>query len=174
MIRSLPYQGWAFLTLAVATLGLACHPGVEAPRVPLYPNSATTRLPPNQIARVDGPIATMDGKDVVDQGGRFELSPGCHVVELDRRMIADGNNLSGGMYWTGQFTNATYAIHMKAGAHYEIRRDIFADGQSGRVVLSAREEEPSGAITDLEPAKSAEEIKACRAEFNYTRPRSTE
>lgn len=157
-----PHERWVFLALAVLTLGLACYPGVEPPGVPLYPNSATTRLPRNQVALVAGPIAKIDGQEVVDQGGRYELLPGCHVVELDRRMIADGNNLSGGMYWTGQFPNATYAIHMKAGAHYEIRRDIFADGQSGRVVLSAREEEPSGAITDLEPAKSAEEIRACR------------
>lgn len=162
MIRSVPYPRWGVLTLAVATLGLACHPGVEAPGVPLYPNGATARLPRNQVALVAGPIAKIDGQEVVDEGGRYELLPGCHVVELDRRMIADGNNLSGGMYWTGQFPNATYAIHMKAGAHYEIRREIFADGQSGRVVLSAREEQPNGAVADLEPAKSAAEINACK------------
>lgn len=162
MIRSLPRQPRTFLTLAVVTLTLACHPGVDAPGVPLYPNAETTRLPRSQIALVAGPIAKIDGGEVVDQGGRFELLPGCHVVELDHRMVPDGNNLSGGMYWTGSFPSTTYAIRMKAGARYEFRRDIFADGQTGRLVLSAREEEASGAMTDLDPAKSAEEIKACR------------
>jgi hypothetical protein len=163
LIRSLPYERWAFLTLAAVTLVLGCHPGVEAPGVPLYPNgSETTRLPRSEIAMVAGPIAKIDGQDVGDQGGRFELLPGCHVVELDRRMVPDGNNLSGGMYWTGQFPSTTYAIRMKAGARYDIRRDIFADGQTGRIVLSARSEEASGAMADLVPATSEEEIAACR------------
>jgi hypothetical protein len=162
LIRSRRNRRCTYLTLAIATLTLGCHPGVEAPGVPLYPNAETTRLPRTQIALVAGPIAKIDEKDVADQGGRFELLPGCHVVELDSRMVPDGNNLSGGMYWTGSFPRTIYAIHMKAGARYEIRRDIFADGQTGRLVLSASEEEPGGAMTELAPAKSAEEIKACR------------
>jgi hypothetical protein len=162
LIRFCPHQHWAFLTLAVATLALGCHPGVDAPGVPLYPNGETVRLPRSQVALVAGPIAKIDQKDVAEQGGRFELLPGCHVVELDSRMVPDGNNLSGGMYWTGSFPRTIYAIRMKAGARYEIRRDIFADGQTGRLVLSASEEEASGATTELAPAKSAEDLKACR------------
>ncbi|HZL17140.1 MAG TPA: hypothetical protein VFG23_05290 [Polyangia bacterium] len=162
LIRWLPRGRWAFLAIAGATLPLACHLGIDAPGVPLYPNAATARLPRDQIAQVSGPIEKIDGQEVVDRGGRFELLPGCHVVELDRRMVADGNTLSGGMYWTGQFPNTIYALHLKPGARYEIRRDIFADGQTGRLVLSATETTAEGATTDLFPAKSAEEIRSCR------------
>jgi hypothetical protein len=155
-------QRWASLTLGLATLTLACHPAVDTPGVPLYPNGATTPLPRNQIAQVAGPIAQIDGKDVVGQGGLFDLLPGCHIVELERRLRGEGYALSSGAYWSGQFPITIYALHMKAGARYVIRREIDSDGQSGRVILSAREEEASGATADLSPAKSAGDIKACR------------
>jgi len=148
-------------TLAIVTLTLACHPG-ETPGVPLYPNGQATRLPRSQIAQVAGPIAKIDGKDVVDQGGLFDLLPGCHVVELDRRIQADSYALSNAAYWTGQLSATIYALRMKAGARYVIRREIFSEGQMGRVVLSAHEEEASGAATDLFPVSSAEDIKACK------------
>jgi hypothetical protein len=162
LIRSWPHQRWAVLTLAAATLALGCHPGVDAPGVPLYPNGETVRLPRSQVALVAGPIAKIDEKDVADQGGRFELLPGCHIVELDRRLIADGNTLSGGMYWTGSFPSTIYAIRAKAGNRYEIRRDILSDGAGGRLVLSASEEAPGGAVTDLVQATSAQDITACK------------
>lgn len=164
MNHSLPYQRWAFLTFVVATLGLACHPALDAPGLPLYPNSETTRLPRSQIALVAGPIDKIDGQVVLDQGGRFELLPGCHIVELDRRVIADGNTLSGGMHFSGQFPSTIYAIRMQAGARYEILRQIYSNGIGigSRVILTAREEQPNGAVTDLVPARSADDIKACR------------
>jgi hypothetical protein len=164
LIRSLPYEHWGFLALAVVPLALACHPAIEAPGVPLYPNGETTRLPRDQIALVAGPIAKIDGQEVVDQGGRYELLPGCHVVELDRRMTANGNSLTGGAYWTGQFPSTVYAIRMKAGARYDIRRDLYADGLGGmgRIALSAREEEANGTGSDIVPANSEEDLKACK------------
>jgi hypothetical protein len=152
---------WSSLALAVATLALGCRPG-EVAGVPLYPNGATTQLPRNEIAQVTGPISKIDGRDVLDQGGVFDLLPGCHIVELDRRLTADPYSLSGGMYWSGQLPTAIYALRMKAGARYVIRRDLYADGTTGRVSLSAREEEMSGAVTDLSPATSVEDIQACK------------
>ena len=163
MIRSLPHARRASLMLAVASLAPACRPAGDVPGVPLYPNGATTRLPRNQIAQVVGPIAKIDGQDVLGQGGWFDLLPGCHVVELDRQVTADAYALSTGLYWGGQFPSTTYALRMKAGARYAIRREIFSDGQRGRVNLSAREEEASGAATDLAPVESAEDIKSCKA-----------
>jgi hypothetical protein len=162
LIRFLSRGHRAFLALGAITLPLACHPGVDAPGMPLYPNAQTTPLPRDQIARVAGPIAKIDGKDVQEQGGRFELLPGCHVIELDRRMVADAYALSGGSYWTGQFPRTVYAMVMKAGARYDIRREIYSDGSTGRLVLSATEEQAGGTVTDLVPAKSAAEIQACR------------
>jgi len=56
----------------------------------------------------------------------------------------------------------TYAIRMKPGARYAIRRDLYSDGSRGRVVLSAREEEANGAMADLSPMKSIDEIRTCK------------
>jgi hypothetical protein len=163
MIRSWSLECWAAFALSVVTFLPACHPAVDAPGVPLYPSAETARLPRNQIAQVTGPIAKIDGQDVVDQGGRFDLLPGCHLVELDRRVTGDSYTLSSATYWTGQFARTTYAMRMKPGARYVIRRVLDSSGFArGRVILSAREEEANGAMNDLLPARSAEEIQACR------------
>jgi len=151
------------LLLAVAIFVLGCHPAVDTPGIPLYPNGATTRLPRNQIAQVAGPIAKIDGQDMGDQSGPFDLLPGCHIVELDTRPPANAFALSSGAYWSGQFPQTTYAFRMQAGARYVIQRDLQTDGTGpGRVVLSAREELPSGAVTDLFPVKSAADVTACK------------
>lgn len=147
--------------VTVAAVPLACHPGADAPGVPLYPNAAAARLPRNQVALVEGPIAKIDNQEVGDQGGRFELLPGCHVVELDRRMPADNYSLSNNSYLTGQLASVYYAMHMVAGARYEIRRDVIVEGQMGRITTVAREDVPGGASTDLFPAKSADEVRSC-------------
>jgi hypothetical protein len=161
--RSRPHKDWLSLTFAVATFALGCHPAVDTPGVPLYPNGATTRLPRNQIAQVAGPIAKIDGQDVSEQGGVFDVLPGCHVVVLDTRPSADAYSLSSGMYWSGQYDATIYAFRTKPGARYVIRRDLQTQGSGqGRVVLSAREEEPGGLVTDLFPATSADDIKACK------------
>lgn len=167
MIHFLSRGRWAFLILAAATLPLACHPAVDAPGVPLYPSGETTRLPRSQIAQIAGPIAKVDGQEVVGQDGPFDLLPGCHIVELDRgRLITEGSAPSRGAYWNGPFTSSTYAIRMKAGARYVIHRQIYTGGigppGSSRGELSVREEQASGAMADLAPGKSAEELEACR------------
>jgi hypothetical protein len=151
------------LTLAAVIFVISCHPAVDTPGVPLYPNAATTPLPRNQLAQVAGPIATIDGQGLEDQSGPFDLLPGCHIVELDTRPPANAYALSSGAYWSGQFPQTIYALRMKPGARYLIRRDLQTDGTGpGRVVLSAREELPTGAVTDLFPVKSADDIKACK------------
>lgn len=158
------------VAFAAAALSLACLHEVPETGIPLYLNgqpaldSQPARLPRGQIAQVTGPIEKIDERDLAGQSGWFDLLPGCHVVELDRRVVADGFALSGARYWTGQYGRTMYALQMKAGARYVIQRHIYSDGSSTRVVLSAREEEAGGAITDLTPAKSGQEIAACRAD----------
>ena len=149
------------LALVTVTLPLACRPALDAPGVPLYPNA--TRVPRSKVAQVAGPIASIDGRNLLDQGGPFDLLPGCHIVELDRRMTGLPYSPSGGAYWSGQFPRTIYAIRMKASARYVIRRsiDVNSTGQ-GRMILSAREEEPDGATTDLVPASSMADIVACK------------
>ena len=150
--------------LLPAVLGLGCLAS-EPPAVPLYPNGDTTRLPPNQVADLMGPIGKIDGREVGGLGGRFDLLPGCHIVELDRQSDNSSYSLTGAVYLTGSFPATTYALRMQAGARYFIKRDTISEGVgvTVRVVLSAREEAPGGAVTDLSPATSLNDVKACRA-----------
>jgi hypothetical protein len=152
------------LTLTVLVAGCLAS---EAPAVPLYPNGATTRLLPGQVADVSGPIEKIDGREVADQGRRFDLLPGCHIVELDRQVSSNTYSLStptsldGG----GQLRTVVFALRMKAGGKYVIDRQA-VEGQlanTWRVVLSAREELPGGLVTDLKPARSMDDLQDCRA-----------
>jgi hypothetical protein len=150
--------------LVVVSLALGCLHS-ELPAIPLYPNSDSTRLPPNQVADITGPIGKIDRREVGSLGGRFELLPGCHIVELDRQTDQSNYSLTSGIYLTGSFPAATYALRMQAGARYFIQRQTVVEGVgvSARLVLSAREEAPGGAVTDLVPAKSIDDLKACKA-----------
>ncbi len=98
-------------------------------------------------------------------GGRFDLLPGCHVVELDRQSDNSNYSLTGGIYLTGSFPATIYALRMQAGARYFIQRQTVVEGvgATARVALSAREEIPGGAVTDLVPAKSVDDLQACKA-----------
>jgi hypothetical protein len=150
--------------LLPATLALGCLAS-EPPAVPLYPNSESARLPPTQVADVLGPIGKIDGREVGGLGGRFELLPGCHVVELDRQSDNSNYSLTGAVYLTGGFPATTYALRTQAGARYIIQRQTVTEGVGAtmRVVLSAREEAPGGGVTDLVPARSLDDLKACKA-----------
>ena len=147
-----------------ATLALGCLAS-EPPAVPLYPNAESTRLPPNQVADLLGPIGKIDEREVGGLGGRFDLLPGCHVVELDRQSDNGNYSLTGAVYLTGGFPATTYALRMQAGARYIIQRQTVTEGVGAtmRIVLSAREEFPGGAVTDLVPAKSVDDLEACKA-----------
>ena len=149
--------------LAAAALMLGCLAS-EPPPVALYPNAAAAPLPPAQVATLVGTIARVDNRDVTDLGGPFALLPGCHVVELTRQIPNNGFGLSGGVYWTGQLPAVTFALQMKAGARYVIRRDIImGSGQMGRLVTSTREEVPGVGATELSPPTSPDDIAACRS-----------
>jgi len=150
--------------LIPTALALGCLHS-EVPAVPLYPNSDSTRLPPAQVADLTGPIGKIDEREVGSLGGRFDLLPGCHVVELDRQSDNSNYSLTGGVYLTGSFPATTYALRMQAGARYFIERQLVTQGigPTMRVVLSAREEGPGGAVTDLVPAKSVDDLKSCKA-----------
>ena len=146
---------------AAALLALACHPGVAPRGLPLYSNVPATSLPRTAVAELIGPIGKVDGRDVLNQGGAFELLPGCHVVELDRRPL-NSDNMSSGVYVSGEFPLITYAIRMKAGASYIIRRSLPGEmGSMVRLQLSAQEEDAGGRVTELNPMKSADEIHDC-------------
>jgi hypothetical protein len=165
VIRFWPYEYRAAMILAVAALSAACLPPPGNARgVPLYPNGATARQPLEVVAQIVGPIAKIDGQEVGERGGQFELLPGCHIVELDRRIPMDNYALSNATYATGTLPITIYAIRMKPGAHYVIQRRMSETGtsQMARITLSAREETASGAVNELAPASSAQDIQACK------------
>ncbi|HXT99160.1 MAG TPA: hypothetical protein VN853_22870 [Polyangia bacterium] len=152
------------LTLAMLAAGCLAS---EPPPVPLYPNGATARLPPEQVADVSGPIEKIDGREVADQGRRFDLLPGCHIVQLDHQVTADSYSLSTptSLNGGGQLHAVVFALRMKSGGKYIIDRQAAPGSMSNtyRVVTSAREELPGGAVTDLTPARSMADIKGCQA-----------
>ena len=148
--------------LAVATLGLACLHAEDKGAVPLYPNGQTTPLPRAEIARLEGPIAKIDGQDVSRQGGLFDLLPGCHVVELDTQTPPPSAH-SSRIRWWGPYPVVTYALRMKPGADYRIHREAYSEVRPvGGPMVSAQEREASGAITDLAPASSDTDVNACK------------
>jgi hypothetical protein len=149
--------------LVPTALALGCL-GSEPPAIALYPNAAAVRLPPAQVATLVGPIARVDDREVADLGGPFDLLPGCHVVELTRQIPNNGFGLSTGVYGSGQLPVAVFALPMKAGARYVLRRDLVpaGTGMGRRLVFSAREELPGGAATDLSPSAAWSDVVACR------------
>jgi hypothetical protein len=161
LIHRVGSRGMVAFPLACAMFAAACHVAADPRGMPLY--AATAPLARDAVAELTGPIAKVDGRVVIDQGGSFEVLPGCHVVELDRRMNADTYSVTGGVYLTGQYPETTYVIRMKAGARYTIQRSLPADSMSHviHVRLSAREEEPSGKVTELFPMRDAAEIHGC-------------
>jgi len=162
VIQHVPSQGAVVISLAAALLALACSAGVQPRGVPLYASASAAPVPRDTVAQLMGPIAKVDGREVIDQGGSFELLPGCHVVELDRRLNSNSYALSGGTYLTGQLPLITYALRMKAGASYIIQRNLpDTMGPMVQIQLSAREVDASGKTTDLYPMKSAAEIHEC-------------
>ncbi len=162
VIHRVPPRGAVAVSLAAVLLALACSVGVQPRGVPLYPNASAARLQPDAVAQLMGPIANVDGREVIDQGGTFELLPGCHIVDLDRRVNSNSYALTGAAYVTGQLPLTTYAIRMKAGASYIIKRSLSDTmGPMVQIQLSAREVDASGKATDLYPIKSAAEIQGC-------------
>jgi hypothetical protein len=129
----------------------------EIPGIALYPNPEVRR-PPDAVARLFGPIGFVDGQEV--QGDAFDLSPGCHVVQLHTQM----KRSNGYVAWSGRVPATVFAIRMKPGHRYIIRREIVENmgGQSGRIVLFARDEDSKGASASFDPAQGADDIQACK------------
>ena len=153
--------GFAFVLAWSVWGGPGCASG-GPPAVPLYPDAESSRLPAGQVASVVGPIAMIDGRDVSQMGGWFDLLPGCHVIELQRQSSSSFILGAGGMH--AKLAATVYALRMKAGAHYVIQQDVISggNGSSLRVARSAREELPGGATTDIDPVKSRDDVPACR------------
>lgn len=148
-----------FVLVAIAA---AC--GHFQPRAhPLYPGPARSAA---ELARLSGPIAKVDGADVSSLGGTFALLPGCHVVEL-RRKIGEGT-VSGA--WSADLRQTIYAFRMKAGQSYEIDIQLQSGNNAsvgnatvGSVSVQAVERDASGkTVAIIPPVRKNADIEACQ------------
>jgi hypothetical protein len=107
-----------------------------------------------------GPIGSVDGKDVSAQGDVFDLLPGCHIVQLHGDMARSNGNF----YWVGTVPRFVFALRMKAGHRYILRREFVQDMSSmtGRIVAFAHEEDSAGASSPLSPVQRSDDIRVCK------------
>jgi hypothetical protein len=148
----------AAITIALLLAGCIAH-GAEPH--PLYPNPEVRR-PAEQVARVFGPIASIDGEDVHRLGRSFSVLPGCHIVQLLKK-VGSINTSNGGGY-VGITGGAVFALRMRANFTYEIDVQVQSvTGPVGQLAIQAWERPADGSsATAIAPAKSAEEIADCQ------------
>jgi hypothetical protein len=158
MIRA----GLILACLLAAAGGVACG-HLQPVDHPLYPGPAR---PSGEVARLSGPLALVDGADVSGLGSSFALLPGCHVVELQKR-IGEGST-SGA--WSADLRHRVYAFKMQAGHSYEIDvqlrsgNESVGNGTVGAVKITAVERDARGtAVGFLAPVRNNAEVQACRA-----------
>jgi len=120
--------------------------------------------PTEEVARLGGPVATVDGVDVSRLGSSFALLPGCHVVVLKKKV---GEGGVGGA-WSADLGHIVYAFRMKAGHAYEI--DIHTqpgnggvgNANVGDVKIKAVERDLRGtSLGAVTPVRNQAEIEAC-------------
>ncbi len=148
--------------LAVLALVHACaHMGPSAR--PLYPGPVR---PAEEVATLSGPIKSVDGLDVSDQGTVFALEPGCHVVVLESK-IGEGG-VSGA--WSVDIPKHIYAFRMMAGHSYVVRVRVLPGNQGvgtanvGGVEVTAVEQDSRGKTLATVPRVRKEaDVEACQA-----------
>jgi hypothetical protein len=117
--------------------------------------------PPEDVARLVGPIGTVDGKDVSGEGKAFSLAPGCHVVTLADK-TGQINVIGGQGGYVAILPHATYAFRMQPAHTYEIEvRLNQQSGPSGTFDLRAWDRDGHGGSIQLSPATSTAEIDDC-------------
>jgi hypothetical protein len=142
-----------------AALGAGCRKAGTASGYPLYPNSGAT-LGLEKVARIEGPIFTIDDQRVAAKGRVFDVLPGCHVVVMENNVTVGSSE--GGV--AANVGHVVFAFETKPGYSYSIRLE-FADSTgpytTGRI--KARERSPSGAVAFLHPAHGQQDIEDCRS-----------
>jgi hypothetical protein len=124
---------------AAATAGItaaACH---SRPVYPLY----DAARPPARPARLVGPVAKVDDRDVTGLGDRFDLDPGCHVLTLRQDVMPHGA------------PSATFGMMMSAGSAYAVVREP--------ATVEMTETDPNGAVTRWKPMNPDAAGAKCQA-----------
>jgi hypothetical protein len=122
----------------------------------LYPNPGQPR-PPQEVARLVGPIGFVDGRDVSRLGKSFALLPGCHEVKLARK-VAEVNTVSPTAYVATLPPDVTYVLNMQAAHTYEF--EVHVRGNTGPTTtdafVSGWDRDAQGHATPIpEPAPNA-------------------
>jgi hypothetical protein len=150
----------------------ACVPSA-AEQPPGYPLYGDSRLPRGQVAELvtlmpggtsvgagsEGLIKSVDGKDVSTLDTAFELLPGCHIVQTSSRVLISNDKI----IWRGELGTNTFAMQMKPGNTYVVKLELVDTmNSSGRITMSAIEENATGQeIQRLTPG-SERDVQACR------------
>ena len=150
------------LLLLATAAGSACA-HFQATPYAIYPGPAR---PPAEVARLNGPIATVDGVDVSRLGSAFQLLPGCHVVVV-REKLGEG---SAGGAWSATIPRTVYAFQMVAGRSYDVNVHLQSGGSAsvgnanvGDVKLTALEREANGkSLGAIGPLRRSAEKTACQ------------
>jgi hypothetical protein len=143
-----------------ALLLSGCITGGGHPR-PLYPGDPR---PPGEVARLFGPIGTVDGQDVSRLGKSFALLPGCHVVRPASK-VAELDKTGPNAYVAAVPSDLTYAFRMQARHTYEIEVRP-ADNPAHTSIdaaVHAWDRDEQGRATPVPPIASMEEMDACQA-----------
>jgi len=144
--------------LALALAAPACRRIGTTPAYPLYPNAGA--VPPDRLARLSGPIASVDGQDVATKGSSFDLLPGCHVVVLQHNI---GEGSSSGA-WVATFGRLVYAFKMRPGHAYLVGSERGeSTGPMTWVRIIARERGPEGRAVQVPLARTQSDIDDCKS-----------
>ncbi len=124
------------LLLVAGSLG-ACASSAEVYGYPVYPHPENA-LPRTAIARLYGPIATIDGVDVSVGAGAFDVAPGCHAVVA---VSVSSTPTTGRRSAGGRRLLPRFILAMKAGYTYRL--------QFGLTGMLTEESDPSGEPTGV-------------------------
>src|SRR5579883_1240301 len=143
-------QGRA-LAAAAAIAAVGCAPRTEA-AYPLYDHVPGERLPPDQVARLYGAVSAIDGRDVSNLGGAYELLPGCHELTTSGQSLNDATS-----YYqvTARLRPQRFVLAMKAGYSYFLKHTAPNPGSRFRIFQFVEERDASDGQTGIvEPAKA--------------------
>jgi hypothetical protein len=154
---------WRTCTVfAAAALAASCTRPGDAPGYPLYPASGQ-RLPRDQVARLFGPIASVDGQDVSRLGGAYELLPGCHAVLTTSDAVESTNYVA----VIGRTGVRYLVLAMRPGYSYIVKRPLQADVEPHlRITVFAQELDPTGAEVQVIYPANRDALEACKEKWD--------
>ena len=146
--------------LACFVLGCASGP---PPRGHALYTHAQGPKQPSEVAQLAGPIVAVNGKNVTSLGDRFEVLPGCYIVEVQPPMQRNDHK----MVFATNTEPIPFAVAARAGHSYVIRSEYIEQMGTLRLLLEGDEQDMNGSsVGKFGPAQSAGELQQCAARGN--------